>query len=250
MLLPSALPCDVVRPTHSHTHLRFSSTSAPPSPLTTGIYTTCLALQLLLSAPTSSPTPRSPPPPNPQTHPPKPHRPSPQSAHNAARALAGQRSPAPAPASQTAPRLHPPSSPSPETRRAPRDPTTPDRYSTPKRRRLLPLGLAASGSAAPCPQPPRASRPPAELSPPPAELVRSTVPHTPPTAAAPASASASGLRSAASADHRLVSLILSTLDLSRREWDGCARRLGRGRDGMGRGRGKGRERGRGENVWK
>ena len=243
MLLPSALPCDA-RPRHPRTQ-NFSTTtpplsdsSTPVSPLTTGIYTTCRALQTLLSGPSSTTPPQSPP------------------LRSSKRTLQSPITIKPT-LYRANPRTRPPPPRSATKRR--RDPLDEcdrsvdptDRYTTPKRQRLappvLPLGLSPSDFESPShPQP------------------TTPEPQTPQNRSdfnsfsAPPNSATSTSNWSAPDDRALVALVLSKMKLSRREWNECARRLGRDREGVGarwrtlvgEGRvGMRKERERGKGLW-
>lgn len=258
MLLPSALPCDMRR---SSTRSRFTPnrlfSTPPPSdndffPSSNGLLGTCRALQSLLSG---SPAPSS-------------RRAKPdrlQSPFHLASSTSTTSSTRPRkPKTQTRTR---PSSPKPSPKPSrgankrtrasyeadsdadSEDHTPRARFSTPKRRRYvpydLPLGLSQSDfyslNSPPTTQSPHspAQQRQQELC----DEVRAPLPPSPspssqsqfdPDAALP-SIEETGPDSWTSEDDRqLVEVVLEKFQLSKRDWDECARQLGRDQDSIGR----------------
>ncbi|PKX97054.1 uncharacterized protein P174DRAFT_364433 [Aspergillus novofumigatus IBT 16806] len=260
MLLPSALPCDMRR---SSTRSRFTPnrlfSTPPPSdndffPSSNGLLGTCRALQSLLSG---SPAPSS--------RRAKPERL--QSPFHLASSTTSTSSTRPRkPKTQTQTRTRPCSpKPSPKPSRGANkrtrvsyeadsdadseDHTPRARFSTPKRRRYvpydLPLGLSQSDFYS-LNSPPTTQSPPSPAQRRQQELcdeVRAPLPPSPspssqshfdPDAALP-SIEETGPDSWTSEDDRqLVEVVLEKFQLSKRDWDECARQLGKDQDSIGR----------------
>lgn len=258
MLLPSALSCDMRRPS---TRSRFTPnrlfSTPPPSdndyfPSSNGLLGTCRALQSLLSG-SPAPSSRRAKPERLQspfhltsstssTSSTRPRKPKTQTR---AQPSSPKRSPRPSRGANKRTRAsYEADSDADSETHTPRA-----RFSTPKRRRYvpydLPLGLSQSDFY-PLNSPPTTQSPPSPAQRRQQELcdeVRAPLPPSPspssqsqfdPDAALP-SIEESGSDSWTSEDDRqLVEVVLEKFQLSKRDWDDCARRLGKDQDSVGR----------------
>ncbi|RLM00929.1 hypothetical protein CFD26_108777 [Aspergillus turcosus] len=258
MLLPSALSCDMRRPS---TRSRFTPnrlfSTPPPSdndyfPSSNGLLGTCRALQSLLGGSPAPPSRRAKPErlqspfhlpsSTSSTSSTRPRKPKTQTR---ARPSSPKRSPRPSRGANKRTRAsYEADSDADSEAHTPRA-----RYSTPKRRRYvpydLPLGLSQSDFYS-LNSPPTTQSPPSPAQRRQQELcdeVRAPLPPSPspssqsqfdPDAALP-SIEESGPDSWTSEDDRqLVEVVLEKFQLSKRDWDDCARRLGKDQDSVGR----------------
>jgi hypothetical protein len=264
MLLPSALSCDMRRPS---TRSRFTPnrlfSTPPPSdndyfPSSNGLLGTCRALQSLLSGSPAPPSRRAKPErlqspftsSTSSTSSTRPRKPKPQTR---AQPSSPKRSPRPSRGAnkRTRANYEADSDADSETH------TPRARFSTPKRRRYvpydLPLGLSQSDfyslNSPPTTQSPQSPssaqrrqqelcdevqvRAPLPLPPSPSPSSQSQFD---PDAALPSiEESVPGLDSwTAEDDRQLVEVVLEKFQLSKRDWDDCARRLGKDQDSVGR----------------
>ncbi|KAL2813287.1 hypothetical protein BJX63DRAFT_230229 [Aspergillus granulosus] len=247
MLLPSALSCDPRRPSR-FTPMRLFSTpppSADDSGLpSNGLLGTCRALQSLLGSPAPSPRQTKPArlqsPLNFRPTPPSPATSSRQT-RSASKLAAKPRSPRPSRGLNKRRRntyeedmeMDLDTTPTPYSAEPPSNPSNP---STPKRRRHLPydlpLGLSQTDFYS-------LHSPPVTQSPPSPEKRRQhdELPDLPlfnPDAALPSieeptepTPPADDMSWSADDDQRLVEMVLEKFQLSKRDWDECARRMGK-----------------------
>lgn len=238
MLLPSALPCDVRRPSRFTSSRLFST--PPPSdtgyPSGNGLLGTCRALQSVLNgSPPPSPSPNrskarlSSPLPITST------RRSPRS-HKAARPVSPRQTPPPRTAALTPP--PPPSAPARSAnkrRRVTEDDDSDmelnqDRFTTPKRRRHvpyeLPLGLAPTDFYS-LYSPPVTESPPSPARRTTFQASPAVNPDTPLPSIEAIEPTPSQDTWSAEDDQNLIKLVLGKFRLPQQEWDECARQMGR-----------------------